>query len=91
METEIRESDSKGRFTLPKKFANSTFLLEVVSDVEIRLRKAKVVPLESGEAPVAFKEEEPVNLSASDAEKFFAVLDDPPAPNEALKKLMKGR
>ena len=91
METEIRESDSKGRFTLPKKFANSTFLLEIVSDVEIRLRKAKVVPLELGEAPVAFKEEEPVNLSASDAEMFFTVLDDPPAPNEALKKLLKGR
>jgi Protein of unknown function (DUF1778) len=89
--TEIRESDAKGRFTLPKQFANSTFLLEIVSDVEIRLRKAKVVPLETSEGGSSFAEEEPVNLASADAETFFAALDHPPAPGESLKKLMRGK
>ena len=87
--TEIRESDNKGRLTLPRNFANSTLLIEVVSDVELRIRKAKVVPLKPGEEP-AFAEEAPIVVSDALREAFIAALDNPPPPNEALRKLMSG-
>lgn len=86
---EIRESDNKGRLTLPRGFANSTLLVEVVSDVELRLRKAKVVPLPPSEGP-RFVEEEPVVLAGDDRAAFLAALDNPPPPNDALKRLMGG-
>ncbi len=84
--TAFRESDAKGRVTLPKGFASSTLLFEVVSDTELRVRKAKVTPLD---------EEEPLlttlrPLSEKDWAKFTAALDAPPQPNEALKRLMQG-
>lgn len=76
---EIRVTDSKARLTLPRAFANATVLLEVRSDTEIVIRKAKVVPLD--EAPSA------IVLSKADWAKFLEVLDAPPAPNEELKAL----
>ena len=42
---EVCVTDSEGRLTLPKGFANATVLVQVVSDVELVIRKAKVVPL----------------------------------------------
>lgn len=87
--TEVRETDSKGRVTLPRGFANSTLLIEVVSDVELRVRKAKVVPLNSGEEP-SFVEEKPFILTGADRDALLAALDNPPPPNEALKRLMSG-
>lgn len=84
---EIRETDSKGRLTLPKQFANSTLLLEVVSDVEIVLRKAKVIPLEEGEELPPLSTLKP--LSDVDRDLFLSVLDGPPKPpTESLKKAM---
>ena len=87
--TEIRETDSKGRVTLPKPFANSTLLIEIVSDVELVIRKAKVVPLDSDEEQLP-----PLTtlkpLSDRDRDAFLAALDNPPPPNEALKRLMSG-
>lgn len=83
---EIRVTDSKARLTLPRSFANSTLLLEIRGDSEIVIRKAKVVPLTEEEAaggPVAIK------LSDRDWDAFMAALDNPPEPNDALKKLMK--
>ena len=82
---DIRLTDSKARLTLPKGFANSTVLIEVVSDTEIIVRKAKVVPLSEEEVP-PLPHVQP--LSDADRDLFLAVLDNPPAPNAALRKLM---
>jgi hypothetical protein len=86
---DIRLTDSKGRLTLPKGFANATVLVQVVSDVELVIRKAKVVPLtEAGdddELP-PFPHVRP--LSDRDRDMLLAALENPPEPNEALRKLM---
>lgn len=87
---ELRETDDKGRVTLPKGFANATLLIERVSDVELVIRKAKVVPLSPGGNEESFPEERPITLSAVDQQAFFDALMKPPGPNEALKKLMRG-
>jgi hypothetical protein len=87
--TELRETDEKGRVTLPRGFANSTLLIEQVSDVELVIRKAKVVPLAPG-GEEQFLEERPFVLSPEDQRVFFEALMSPPNPNEALKKLMRG-
>lgn len=86
--TELRETDGKGRLTLPKGFANSTVLIEVVSDLELVIRKAKVVPLGPDEDLPPLTTLKP--LSDRDRDAFLAALDNPPPPNEALKRLMSG-
>ncbi|HEX3150350.1 MAG TPA: DUF1778 domain-containing protein [Gemmataceae bacterium] len=86
MLTETRTIDAKGRITLPKAFAESTVLIEQVSDTEIRIRKARVVP----EDEVQFPEEGPIRLSPRDWKRFLDALDNPPAPNAALKKALAG-
>jgi bifunctional DNA-binding transcriptional regulator/antitoxin component of YhaV-PrlF toxin-antitoxin module len=88
--TELRETDDKGRVTLPKGFANATLLIERVSDVELVIRKAKVVPLSPGGSDEPFLEEQPILLSPEEQMAFFEALMNPPGPNEALKKLMSG-
>jgi hypothetical protein len=44
MNAETRTTDAKGRVCLPKAFANATVIIERVSDTELRLRRAVVVP-----------------------------------------------
>jgi hypothetical protein len=83
VEPEIRVTDSKARLTLPRSFANSTLLLEIRSDNEIVIRKAKVVPI-----PDEDTTPETLTLSARDWDFFMAALENPPPPGEALKKLM---
>jgi hypothetical protein len=87
---ELRETDDKGRVTLPKGFANSTLLIERVSDVELVIRKAKVVPLSPGGNEEPFLEDRPLALSAEDQQAFLAALENPPKPNGVLRKLMSG-
>ena len=87
--TEIRESDARGRITLPRGFANSTLLIERVSDVEVVIRKAKVVPLEPGQQ--TDMELGLIRLSPEEFDAFAAALDNPPAPNDALQRLMAKR
>lgn len=82
---DIRTTDNKSRLTLPKGFANATVLIEVVSDTELIIRKAKVVPLSEEELPPL---PHPQPLSDADRDLFLAVLDNPPASNAALRKLM---
>jgi hypothetical protein len=82
MLTETRTADKKGRITLPKAFAGATVLIEQVSDTEVRIRKARVVP----EDELVFPEESPIRLSARDWKRFLDVLDNPPEPNAVLKK-----
>ena len=77
-------TDEKARITLPKNFANSTVLVEQVSDTELRIRKARVIP----EDDLPFVEEAMAPLSDRDRDVFLALLDNPPPPNDALRRLL---
>jgi hypothetical protein len=77
-------TDEKARINLPKDFANTTVLVEQVSDTEVRIRKARVIP----EDELPFLEEAMAPLSASDRDVFLALLDSPPPPNDALRRLL---
>ncbi len=83
--TETRTTDAKGRLSLPKGFANATVILDVISDTELRIRKARVVP----EDEIPFVEETIPSLSDRERDLFLQMLEQPPTPNAALKKLMK--
>ena len=80
MDAETRTTDSKGRVSLPKAFANSTVIIEQVSETELRVRKARVVP----EDDLRFSEESPLVLSDRDRDRFLEALEHPPEPNAAL-------
>jgi hypothetical protein len=82
MATETRTTDKKGRISLPKAFADCTVIVEQLSETEIRIRKAKVIP----EDEVRFYEESVSPLSDRDRDIFLAVLDNPPPPNAAFKR-----
>jgi hypothetical protein len=82
MTTLTRTTDQKARVSLPKSFANATILIEVVSDTELRIRKAHVIP----EDEIRFTEESATPLSDRDRDLFLSLLDNPPPANEALKK-----
>jgi hypothetical protein len=79
-----RKTDARARVTLPRSFANTTVIIEQVSDTELRIRKAKVIPLEE----VRFSEEYPIILSERDRDAFLAMLDNPPPPNSRLRRAM---
>jgi hypothetical protein len=81
-----RSTDAKGRVSLPRAFANATVIIEQLSENELRIRKARVVP----EDEVRFAEEAPIVLSAEERERFLRALEQPPKPNAALWRLMKG-
>ncbi len=81
MQTETRTTDSKARLVLPRSFANSTVIVEVVSDTEVRVRRAKVV----AEDDLPFAEERSTPLSDGDRDRFLEMLANPPAPTPALK------
>lgn len=74
---------SKGRTCLPKAFANATVIIDQVSDTEVRIRKAVVIPV----AEVRFDEETATPLS--DRDRFLDLLDNPLAVNAALKRAMR--
>ena len=82
MKTETRTTDTKGRVTLPRSFANSAIIIEHVSETELRIRRARVIP----EDEILFREESPLVLSDRDRDRFLEVLDNPPKPNSALRK-----
>jgi hypothetical protein len=77
-------TDDKARITLRRSFANSTVLVEQVSGTELRIRKAGVIP----EDDLPFVEETLAPLSDRDRDVFLALLDNPPPPNEALRRLL---
>ena len=85
MNVETRSTDSKGRISLPKAFANSTVIIDQVSDTEVRIRKAVVIP----EDEVRFYEETASPLIDRDRDRFLELLDNPPAANAALKRAMR--
>ena len=82
-----RTTDHKGRLRLPQSFANATVIIEQVSDTELRIRKARVLP----EDEIRFAEESAAPLSDRERERFLALLDNPPPANEALKKAVRRR
>ncbi len=81
MDAETRTTDAKGRVSLPKGFANSTVIVEQVSDSEVRIRKAVVIP----EDEVRFYEQTATPLSDRDRDAFLSLLDSPHVPNESLR------
>jgi hypothetical protein len=82
MATEIRTTDEEARVSLPKSFANCTVILEQVSETEVRIRKAKVLP----EDEIHFYEESRLPLSDRDRDIILSMLDNPPPANEALRR-----
>jgi hypothetical protein len=87
MNLETRSTDAKGRVSLPKAFANATVIIEQLSENELRIRKARVIP----EDELRFPEEVPIVLSDRERERFLQALDHPPKPNAALRRLMAGK
>jgi uncharacterized protein (DUF1778 family) len=82
MIAETRTTDAKARLILPKAFANATVILEQVSDTELRIRRAQVVP----EDELKFAEELRSPLNDRDRDAFLELLANPPKPTPALKK-----
>jgi hypothetical protein len=80
-----RQTDQKARISLPKSFANSTVIIEQVSDTEIRIRKAVVVP----EDEIPFFEESLQPLSNADRDLFLSMIDRPSKPTRTFRKAAK--
>ena len=81
MHIETRSTDAKGRICLPKGFANATVIIDRVSETEIHIRKAVVIPQDD----VRFYEETAAPLSDRDRDRFLDLLDNPPKANNALR------
>jgi hypothetical protein len=77
-----RFTDKKSRLILPARFANSAVLIEEVSETELRIRKAVVLP----EDEMPFAEDRRPPLSDEDRDFLLSLLDAPPKPNADLKK-----
>jgi uncharacterized protein (DUF1778 family) len=80
-----RTTDAKGRVSLPRQFANATVIIEHLSETELRIRKARVVP----EDELPFREENPTTLSNEARDQFIHLLDNPPVPNAALRRAVQ--
>ena len=66
--------------------ANATLIIEKIDDTEYRVRKAKVI----AEKDLRFPEEDlPLKLSARDARKFLAALEQPPEPSKVMRRAAK--
>lgn len=82
MSAVTRTTDPKGRVSLPKSFANATVVIEQISDTEVRIRKAQIIP----EDELRFSEESRPPLSDRDRDRFLELLDHPPPANQALRQ-----
>jgi hypothetical protein len=80
-----RFTDKKARLILPARFANSAVLVEEVSENELRIRKAVILP----EDELPFTEEQRPPLSDEDRDFLLSLLAAPPKPNPDLKKAAK--
>lgn len=77
-----RTTDPKGRVCLPKAFANATVIIEQISDTEVRIRKAQIIPADK----LRFSEESRPPLSNRDRDRFLELLDHSPPANKALRQ-----
>jgi hypothetical protein len=82
-----RFTDKKGRLILPARFANSSVLIEEISETELRIRKAVILP----EDELPFTEEQRSPLSDEDRDFLLALLAAPPKANAELKKAARER
>lgn len=85
--SDVRITDAAGRVVLPAGFANAAVRIERVSEDEVVIRRARdpdPEPTPEDDWP----ESKPMVLSAADWELFINTLENPPPPNEALRKLM---
>ena len=80
-----RFTDKKARLILPARFASSAVLIEEVSETELRIRKAVILP----EDEVPFTEERRAPLSDEDRDLLLSLLAAPPKANADLKKAAK--
>ena len=80
MAADVKTTDAKARLVLPKSFANATVVIDQVSETELRVRRAKVVP----EDELPFREELAPLLPDRDRDLFLDLLANPPAPTPAL-------
>jgi hypothetical protein len=65
------------RVKLPQSFANSTVVVEQVSETEVRIRLAKVIAVDD----IRFVEESLTPVSDRDRKQFLSLLDNPRQPN----------
>ncbi len=79
---ETRSTDAKGRLSLPKAFANATVIIDQLSETELRIRKAVILPADE----IRFAEETATPLSDRDRDRFLELLDKPPKANPALRR-----
>jgi len=86
MSTETSSTDAEGRIRLPEAFANSTVVIDLVNENELRIRKAHAPRDDEN----CFTEETPIVLSERDRLRFLGALDQGPTPNGALRRLMAG-
>lgn len=82
---EVRTVDAKCRVLVPKGFANETVMIEVISENEVRIRKATVVPADA----VPLLEDQLKPLSDRDRDLFLQLLANPPEPTPALLAAVK--
>jgi hypothetical protein len=80
MGLKTRSTDAKGRISLPKAFANATVIIEQLNENELRIRKARVIPVDE----IRFSEE--VQVVLSDHEWLVQTLDAPPMRNAAVSR-----
>ena len=80
-----RFTDKKARLILPARFASSAVLIEEVSETELRIRKAVILP--EDEAP--FTEEQRRPLADEDRDFLLSLLAARPKANASLKKAAK--
>jgi hypothetical protein len=80
-----RFTDKKARLILPARFANSAVLVEEVSETELRIRKAVILP----EDELPFSEEQRPPLSDEDRDFLLSLLAAPPKASPNLKKTAK--
>jgi hypothetical protein len=82
-----RFTDKKGRLILPARFANSAVLVEEVSETELRIRKAVILP----EDEMPFTEEHRSPLSNEDRDFVLSLLAAPPEAHADLERAAKER
>jgi hypothetical protein len=86
MKSETRTTDKKARVTLPRGFANATVIVEQVSDTEVRIRKAVVIPVDEVRLAEAIRP----TLIERNREPLVERIEDTPEPTEGLRRAFAG-
>jgi hypothetical protein len=77
---ETQVVDASARVVLPESFAESTVTITRVSENEVRISKTNG----AADGEVIFPEEIVTVLSDRDRDRLLELLENPPAPTEAL-------